>query len=540
MQHHHHKDLGASTTSNPSISTSAGSTVAFVGASSCSSFHHRAVSAAAAAAPLPAAAAVNMNRHRRHAFTGGTADVGRPCCSCFFQGTGSTSSSSRGRSTSTTLLYSSSSSSNKQSFDTTTTTATTTSTATTIQPQPQPQPQTNKAKPRTGLSQKILDWALASPFWKLVLVPQARNNIVQTAEANGIAWKKCYDWFYHQNGPWRDEDDDHVHGDSAGTGTGTGTGSNHHGIGVPRLDYPSYYTKEFHAYPNGNLSWEAAIEQELASRAVGARNFPSHGAKGEDVFRSSFEQAIIQLGGNVPKGGIVVDFGCGTGTSTRRLSKLFLQADKFVGIDLSPYFIAVGQRLLELCPTDKEWVTSIDKDDRIELRVGNIVDTNIDNDSVDAVNISLVIHELPIHVTLQVCQEALRILKPGGQLYISEMDFDSPAYAAQRENAMLFSLLRSTEPYLDEYADGVDQVRDYLRLNCQSVKITAATGRHFALVATKKEKKKNKNKTKQQDQEQDDDEDDGLSSLLWEDTRFDSQGNYAVVDTHLKVWESKK
>jgi ubiquinone/menaquinone biosynthesis C-methylase UbiE len=197
-------------------------------------------------------------------------------------------------------------------------------------------------------------------------------------------------------------------------------------------------------------------------------------------------------------------------------------ADKFLGIDLSPYFIAVGQRLLELCPTDEDWVTTIEKNDRIELRVGNVVNTSLDNESVDAVNVSLVIHEMPIDVTLKMCQEAYRILKPGGQLYISEMDFDSPAYAAQRENAMLFSLLRSTEPYLDEYADGVDQVRDYLAKTFQSVKITAATGRHFALVATKGQTVGGG----------------GGGSVV--DTRFDSQGNYAVVDTHLKVWESKE
>jgi ubiquinone/menaquinone biosynthesis C-methylase UbiE len=392
------------------------------------------------------------------------------------------------------------------------------------------QPKVNKAKPRTGLAQQILDWALTSPFWKLVLVPQARKNIVQTAQANGIAWNKCYDWLLKQNGPWNNmeeeeegEDSSSIFSSSSITATAKEPIHNHHVIAtIDYPCYPSYYTKEFHAYPKGNLSWEAAIEQELASRAVGARNFPSHGARGEDVFRSSFEEAILRLGGRVPKGGIVVDFGCGTGISTRRLSKVFPMADKFLGIDLSPYFIAVGQRLLELCPTDEDWVTTIEKNDRIELRVGNVVNTSLDNESVDAVNVSLVIHEMPIDVTLKMCQEAYRILKPGGQLYISEMDFDSPAYAAQRENAMLFSLLRSTEPYLDEYADGVDQVRDYLAKTFQSVKITAATGRHFALVATKGQTVGGG----------------GGGSVV--DTRFDSQGNYAVVDTHLKVWESKE
>ena len=50
-------------------------------------------------------------------------------------------------------------------------------------------------------------------------------------------------------------------------------------------------------------------------------------------------------------------------------------------------------------------------------------------------------------------KEMYRVLKPGGQLWVTEMDFESEAYAKLRANPMLFSLVRSTEPYLDEYAD---------------------------------------------------------------------------------------
>ena len=113
------------------------------------------------------------------------------------------------------------------------------------------------------------------------------------------------------------------------------------------------------------------------------------------------------------------------------------------------------------------------------------------------------------------------MLKPDGQLWISEMDYDSPAFAEQRENALLFSLIRSTEPYLDVYADGVDEVRVFLVNNFSTVKITAATGRHYALVAIKA-----KTSIKY----------DGARTL--QDSRFDSQGNYVVDDTHLKTWES--
>ena len=107
-------------------------------------------------------------------------------------------------------------------------------------------------------------------------------------------------------------------------------------------------------------------------------------------------------------------------------------------------------------------------------------------------------------------------------LYISR---NSIAYKAQRENALLFSLLRATEPYLDEYADAMPELRNFIAENFASVKITAATGRHYALVAEKGE----------------DVAEDGGSMVVAkiEDTRFNEDGSYAIEDTHLKPWEAK-
>ena len=45
------------------------------------------------------------------------------------------------------------------------------------------------------------------------------------------------------------------------------------------VDIPAYYTAKFHGYANGNLCLEAAVEQEIAGKAVGARNFPAEGVR---------------------------------------------------------------------------------------------------------------------------------------------------------------------------------------------------------------------------------------------------------------------
>eukprot|EP00978_Attheya_sp_CCMP212_P038266 scaffold187990_cov45-Attheya_sp.AAC.1 len=366
-----------------------------------------------------------------------------------------------------------------------------------------------RAKPRTGFAQVLLNAALGSPLWKLVLVPMARNNIKKTAEANGIRWSDAKSWIQSQEGPWNTQTP--ITEDQS----------------ITSSSYPDYYLQEFHSYEAGNLSWESAFEQELAGRAVGARNFPQRGADGEDAFREAFEAANKFLGVTVPDGGTVVDLGCGTGTSTRRLAAKYDQARTILGMDFSPYFIGVGQRLLDISPKGMKeggpWMTTICPDDRIELLVGDATSTGLSDSYADVVNVGLVVHEMPTSVAKQVVDEALRILKPGGQLWLSEMDFESPGFSEQRSNALLFSLIRSTEPFLDEYADGFVSLKDHIVQQFDHTKICAATGRHFALLATKAGNEKNPE-----------------SKGTLDDQRFLPDGTYSVADTHLKTWESKK
>lgn len=381
-----------------------------------------------------------------------------------------------------------------------------------------------RAPPRTGLAQQILDWALTSPVWKLVLVPQARANIVKTAEANQIPWTKTKAWIQNQMML--------VHNDD-------------HDVETDITEVPDYYKRAFHAYEMGNLSWEAAYEVEIASCAVGARNFPQYGSKGEDAFRGAFTSALLEAGAHIPVGSTdgdhgnqpirIADFGCGTGMSTRRLAQNFPQADAIIGIDLSPFFIAVGKRLLELAPLSFHdggpWVSTIQPDKRIEYIVGDVSASltrvpQLQDESVDVVNVQFVLHELPPDVAQNVVDEACRVLTPKGQLWICEMDFESPAYAAQRSNPLLFSLIRSTEPYLDVYAESISSLFAYVQGKFERVKVVPATGRHFALVATNPVKGVvNAGRTM-------------LGTM--EDVRFDEDGNYRVEDTHLKVWESRQ
>lgn len=375
------------------------------------------------------------------------------------------------------------------------------------------------------IGSSLLQLVLQSPIWTYVLVPMARKKIIDTAQANGIPWNHCKNWLLSQSGPWNN------------------TTESHQMKLQQQLDsIPTWYRNAaYHAYETGHLSWDAAVELELASAAIGARNIPNAGSNGEIMFRSAFIQALREAGslrapltlhhdGPFSR---IVDIGCGTGTSTRLLGKMFSQSDnvQITGIDLSPYFIQTGVRLHELslsqsinkdADISSSWVCSIQPDRRIEYVQGDGTNlrSHFNDGTVDIVNIQFVFHELPVQVACAMIKEAHRMLKSdGGQLWISEMDFESPAYKTQRNNPFLFSLVRATEPFLDEYATGQSLIWTCLYQTFDIVTVTAATGRHYAVVATKFSSISTKSK--------------------WNDLRFTENGTYRVDDTHLQVWENK-
>lgn len=366
-----------------------------------------------------------------------------------------------------------------------------------------------------------------SPLYRQLVVPQARATMVRTAEANGIAWTDALEWLRRS----------HAWGEAE----------------VPAgVVVPDYYRAPFHTYEEGNLCWDAAMEQELAGKAVGVRNFPE-APDPEEAFRLSFDRALDSLGATCPDGGAILDLGCGTGTSTRRLACAWPQAASILGLDLSPHMIAVGTTLLQLAPTAATprsavaaansesppapagtWVSSIERDPRIRLACAEVSDTRLPALSADVASLSLVLHELPPAAARAVFGEAARVLRPGGQLWVSEMDFETEGYRKLRANPLLYSLIRSTEPYLDEYAEyhPVRMVDDLFEAGFESVRLTAATGRHFALVATLRS-----DASKAADGAEDGQRRPApvpVVRRVLDDRRSDT----AKADTHLQTWQS--
>jgi len=237
----------------------------------------------------------------------------------------------------------------------------------------------------SGLSRWLINTVLASPLYKAVLVPQAKTTMVKTAEKNGVPWTDALAWVCLtglEPQPSRLQIDlpltraSPCFGQLESRGPWELPEAEQEGVAVPE-----YYREPFHAYESGNLCWEAALEGEIASRdsppfqpasrpsdlvptwpsdgptwpsiplpgAVGARNFPEAGADGELAFRGAFDEALASLGAAVPAGGAVVDLGCGSGISTRRLAANWPAAASVLGLDLSPHFLAVGPRACTPC-----------------------------------------------------------------------------------------------------------------------------------------------------------------------------------------------
>ncbi len=234
----------------------------------------------------------------------------------------------------------------------------------------------------------------------------------------------------------------------------------------PNFNYPDYYLRSFHAYPEGNLSWQAAWEVEVAAKAVHAGIWPDAGALGDDKLRQSFQRVLNTCLPAPPQ--TIVDLGCSVGMSTFALQDAYPEA-AITGVDLSPYFLAVAEQRSRGTPYAQ-----------ITWKHAAAEATGLGDRLFDLVVIFLVFHELPQVVTQQVLQEARRLLRPGGHVAIMDMNPDSPVYAQMRP--YILTLLKSTEPYLDEYFS-LDLVEALRQNGFPSPQVFVNSPRHRTVVA---------------------------------------------------------
>jgi ubiquinone/menaquinone biosynthesis C-methylase UbiE len=233
----------------------------------------------------------------------------------------------------------------------------------------------------------------------------------------------------------------------------------------PQLIYPEYYVCSFHAYEKGNLSWEAATEVEVAAHAVYATIWPNAGAQGDAMLRKSYHDILKASLPVAPRD--IADLGCSVGMSTFALQEVYPQA-KLTGVDLSPYFLAIANLRSQERNADITW------------RHAPAESTGLPAASFDLVSIFSMCHELPQAATLEIFREARRLLRPNGHIGIMDMNPKSEAYV--KMPPYILTLLKSTEPYIDEYFT-LDMERALVGAGFEMPTITSNSHRHRTIIA---------------------------------------------------------
>ncbi|KAL0301435.1 UNVERIFIED_CONTAM: Arsenite methyltransferase [Sesamum radiatum] len=282
------------------------------------------------------------------------------------------------------------------------------------------EPERPKWTGETALSRLVGSLISFKPLYS-VLKLGARQVLISTAEKANIPWRDMTKEILESD-VYREKD----------------------AIEDPSIVYPDYYLNPFHAYNEGNLSWLAAAEAEAATMSIAKRAIPSASSVDEanQIVRGNWLQAIEshhqKHSGNSTIREIL-DIGCSVGVSTRFLADKFPSA-KVTGLDLSPYFLAVAQYKDNKMNQGTEPIRWIH---------GNGENTGLPSKSFDLVSIAYVFHECPERAIKNMVKEAFRLLRPGGTFAITD---NSPKSKILQElSPVLFTLMKSTEPFLDEY-----------------------------------------------------------------------------------------
>jgi len=282
-------------------------------------------------------------------------------------------------------------------------------------------PQASTAPPNWVASRHPLGWLIdrllqVGPLRGL-LFQQARRLIIRTAESRGIAWRARRQALVAEAEPLLNA------------------------VICPELEPPPYYRVRFHAYDAGNLCWEAAGEAEQATDAMALRVWPDETLSPQAAQRR-LREAIFAVVAPSLEGPLqrVLDVGCSVGVGTLALRDwLDQRGDRGAvveGLDLSAPMLAVA---------------------RVRDREGRIAAwhhaaaeaSGLAAGSFDLITLQFVCHELPQSATLAVLAEVGRLLRPGGTVAL--VDQDPQSSVIRRLPAPIATLLKSTEPYLEEY-----------------------------------------------------------------------------------------
>ena len=147
------------------------------------------------------------------------------------------------------------------------------------------------------------------------------------------------------------------------------------------------------------------------------------------------------------EGATVLDLGCGTGRDVFVISKLVGETGRVIGVDMTPEQLAVAERYREEQARRFGFAES-----NVELACGYIEDLaslGIADESIDVVVSNCVINLSPFKDL--VFSEIYRVLKPGGELYFSDVFSDRRIPVALRDDPVLRGECLGGALYLEDF-----------------------------------------------------------------------------------------
>lgn len=147
------------------------------------------------------------------------------------------------------------------------------------------------------------------------------------------------------------------------------------------------------------------------------------------------------------KGRTVLDLGCGSGRDAYIISKLVGEGGRVIGIDMTDEQLEVAQRHVE-SQTERFGYSK----PNVEFRQGYIEDLGgigIEDDSVDVVISNCVVNLSPAKPA--VFREIFRVLKPGGELYFSDVFAGRRVPDALKDDPVLHGECLSGAMYIEDF-----------------------------------------------------------------------------------------
>ncbi|XP_038902342.1 uncharacterized protein LOC120088975 [Benincasa hispida] len=255
----------------------------------------------------------------------------------------------------------------------------------------------------------------------------------------------------------------------------------------PCIIYPDYYLKPFHAYDEGHLSWLAATEVEAATMSMVMRAVPNASCLDEakEVVFGNWLQRIdehhMKYSSNNPILDIL-DIGCSIGLSTTYLADKFPSA-KTIGLDLSPYFLAGAEH--------NENKRAHPRKNPIRWLHENGEHTSFPSRSFYLLSIAhLATSSSSFKIILcnPIMSRILLIDKDNKydvvHTFRHKLSFTNPKSKITQElSPIIYTLLKSVEPYVDEYhlTDVEGRMREVGFVN---VKSRLTDPRHVTVTAT--------------------------------------------------------